>query len=63
MKQACISKCDFKRKTRAILLMVTFGELWRDIGVTKLSGSLMNVTLDDTGNFYFLNCLNSFRTK
>ena len=44
--------------------MITDGTTnWHFIAIKNLSGLLRGVTSNHNGDFYFLNCLHSYRTK
>ena len=44
--------------------MISNGEkLWPYLAVKKLSALLGGITSQNNGNFYCLNCLDSYRTK
>ena len=56
-------KHNLNREKQIILLMIPIGERWHYLAVTKLSALLRGITSKNNGDFYCLNCLNSFRTK
>ena len=62
---AYISKHNSNREKRVILLMISNGEKgrWHYLSVKKLSALLRGITSKNYGDFYFLNCFHSFRTK
>ena len=62
IRHACISKHNSKRKNQIILLMITDNEKWHYLAVKKLSAPFCRITSKHDGDFYFLNCLHSFRT-
>ena len=43
--------------------MITDGEKWHYTAVTRLSGLLRGVTGNNNGNFYYLKCFHTYRTK
>ena len=43
--------------------MIPNGEKWRSVAVKKLSVLLKGITSKHYCNFYYLNCLHSFKTK
>ena len=43
--------------------MITDGEKWHYLAVTRLSGLLRGVTSNNNGDFYYPNCFCSYRTK
>ena len=57
------SKHNLTREKQVILLMITGGEKWHYIAVTRLSGLLRGVTGNNNGDFYCLNCFHTYRTK
>ena len=60
---ACKSKYNLTREKQVILLMITGGEKWHYIAVTRLSGLLRGVTGNNNGDFYCLNCFHAYTTK
>ena len=57
------SKHNLTLEKQVILLMITDGEKWHYIAVTRLSGLLRGVTGNNNGDFYCLNCFHAYRTK
>ena len=57
------SKYNLTREKQVNLLMITDGEKWHYIAVTRLSGLLREVTGNNNGNFYCLNYFHAYRTK
>ena len=57
------SKHNLTREKQVILLMITDGEKWHYIAVTRLSGLLGGVTGNNNSDFYCLNCFHAYRTK
>ena len=43
--------------------MITDGEKWHYLAVTRLSGLLRGVRSNNNGDFYCLNCFCSYKTK
>ena len=43
--------------------MITDGEKWHDLAVKKLSALLREITSNNNGDFYCLNCFHSYSTK
>ena len=43
--------------------MITFFEKWHYLAVKELSASLKGMTSNHKGNFYYLNCLDSYSTE
>ena len=62
---AYISKYDSTREKQIILLMIPNEEKggWYYLAVEKVSTLLHVITSKHKGNFYFLNCLRSFKTE
>ena len=48
---------------QVVLLMITDGEKWHYLAVTRLLGLLRGVTSNNNGDFYCLNCFCSYKTK
>ena len=57
------SKHNLNSEKQVILLMITDGEKWHYLAVTRLSGLLRGVTGNNNGNFYCLNYFHAYRTK
>ena len=57
------SKYNNKRKKQVILLMIGDGEKYNYLAVTNLSGLLQENSSNHRGDFYCLNCFNSYTTK
>ena len=57
------SKHNLTREKQVIRLMITDGEKWQYLAVTRLSGLLRGVTGNNNGDFYCLNCFHTYRTK
>ena len=61
---ACVSKHNSSREKQVILLMIKNREKqWHYLALKTLSALLRGITSKNNGDFYCLNCLNSFRTK
>ena len=58
-----IPKHNLNCEKKIIILMIPNGEGWHYLPVKVLSVLLRGITSKHVGDFYFLNCLNSFRTK
>ena len=63
IRHAYKSKQNLKRENHVILLMITDGEKWHYLAVKKLSTLLKGITAKHKGDFYCLNCFNSYSTK
>ena len=57
------SEYNNKRKKQVILLMITDGKKWHYLAVTNLSALLQGNSSNHEGDFYCLNCFNSYTTK
>ena len=57
------SRHSLTREKQVILLMVTDGEKWHCLVVKNLLELLRGVTSNHNGDFYCLNCFNSYSTK
>ena len=57
------SKYNNKRKKQVILLMIGDGIKYHYLAVTNLSGLLQENSSNHRGDFYCLNCYNSYTTK
>ena len=57
------SEYNNKRKKQVILLMITDGKKWHYLAVTNLSALLAKKSSNHDGDFYCLNCFNSYTTK
>ena len=57
------SKHNLTREKQVILLMVSNGENWHYLTVKNLSRLLRGITSNHDGDFYYLNCFHSYRTK
>ena len=57
------SEYNHKCKNQVILLMITDGNKWHYIAVSKLSALLKGKSSNHIGDFYCLNCFNSYSTE
>ena len=57
------SEYNHKRKKQVILLMITDGKKWHYLAVTNLSALLQGNSSNHEGDFYCLNCFNSYTSK
>ena len=57
------SKYNLKRENQVILLMINNGEKWHYLTVRRLSAFLKGVTSKHDGDFYCLNCFDSYASK
>ena len=63
IKLAYKSKDNHKRNNKLILLMITDGKKWHSLAVKSLSALFREITSNNNGDFYCLNCFHSYRTK
>ena len=63
IRHAYKSKYDLKRENQVILLMITDDKKWHYLTVKKLSVLLRGITSEHVGDFYCLNCFQSYSTK
>ena len=64
IRQAYISKYNNERDNQVNLLMITDGTTnCHYLAIKNLSGLLRGITSNHNGDFYYLNCLYSYRTK
>ena len=57
------SEYNHKRKKQVVLLMITDGKKRHYLAVTNLSALLVKISSNHDGDFYCLNCFNSYTTK
>ena len=57
------SKYNSTRENQVILLIITDGEKWHYLAVTKLSSLLKGITSNHKGDFYCLNCFREYSTE
>ena len=57
------SKYNNKHKKQVILLMIGDGIKYHYLAVTNLSGLLQGNSANNRGDFYCLNCFNSYTTE
>ena len=63
IKHACKSKYDLQHENQVILLIITDDKKWHCLIVKKLSVLLGGITSKHVGDFYCLNCFQSYSTK
>ena len=68
IRHAYKSKHNLSRENQVILLMIIDNKRWHYLVVMKLITSITSnhvgvITSNHVGDFYFLNCLHSYRTK
>ena len=54
---------EINRENQVILLMITDGEKWHYLAVKSLSALFRGITGDNNGDFYCLNCFQSYTTE
>ena len=63
IRHAYKSKYNLIRENQVILLMITDGEKWHYLAVKSLSALFMEITGNNHGDFYCLNCSQSYTTE
>ena len=63
IRHAYKSKYNLNRENQVILLMITDGKKWHYLAVKKLSTLLKGITSSHNGNFYCVNCFQSYTTE
>ena len=63
IRLAYTSKYNNKRNNKVILLMITDDKKWHYLVVKSLFALFREITPNNHGDFYCLNCLHSYRTK
>ena len=63
MHLAYKSKHNLSREKQVIPLMITDGEKWHYLAVTRLSGLLRGIKSNHKEDFYCLNCFHAYTTK
>ena len=63
IRHAYKSKYNLNRKNQIILLMITDGEKWHYLAVKSLSALFRGITSKHEGDFYYLNCFQSYTTE
>ena len=62
IRHAYKSKYNLTRENQVILLMITDGEKWHYLAVKSLSALFTEITGNNHGDFYCLNCFQSYTT-
>ena len=62
IRHAYKSKYNLTRENQVILLMITDGEKWHYLAVKSLSALFREITGNNHGDFYCLNCFQSYTT-
>ena len=63
IRHACKSKYSLARENQVILLIITDGEKWHYLAVKRLSALFRGITSKHDGDFYCLNCFQSYTTE
>ena len=63
MRHAYKSKYNLTCENQVILLMITDGEKWHYLAVKRLSALFRGITDNKHGDFYCLNCFQSYTTE
>ena len=63
IRQAYKSKYNLTHENQVILLMITDGEKWHYLDVKRLSALFRGITGNNNGDFYCLNCFQSYTTE
>ena len=63
IRHAYKSKYNLNRKNKVILLMITDRKKWHYLAVKSLSALFKGITSKHKGDFYCLNCFQSYTTE
>ena len=63
IRHAYNPKYNLTRESQIILLMITDGEKWHYLAVKSLSVLFRGITCNNNGDFYCLNCFESYTTE
>ena len=63
IRHAYKSKYNLTRENQVILLMITDGEKWHYLAVKSLVALFREITCNNHGDFYCLNCFQSYTTE
>ena len=63
IRHAYKSKYNLTHENQVILLMITDGEKWHYVAVKSLSALFRGITSKHEGDFYCLNCFQSYTTE
>ena len=63
IRHAYKSKYNLNRENQLILLMITDGGKWHYLDVKSLSALFRGITGNNNGDFYCLNCFQSYTTE
>ena len=63
IRHAYKSKYNLNRENQVILLMITDGEKWHYLAIKILSALFRGIRGNNNGDFYCLNCFQSYTTK
>ena len=62
-RHAYKSKYNLTCESQVIFLMIADGEKWHDFAVKSLSALFRRITGNNNGDFYCLNCFQSYATE
>ena len=63
IRNAYKSKYNLERENQVILLLITDGKKWHYLAVKKLSALFRGITVNNNGDFYCLNCFQSYTSE
>ena len=63
IRQAYKSKYNLNRENQVISLMIADGEKWHYLAVKSFSSLFRGITGNNNGDFYCLNCFQSYTTE
>ena len=63
IRHAYKSKYNLERENQVILLMITDSKKWRYLAVKSLPALFRGITGNNNGDFYCLNCFQSYTTE
>ena len=63
IRHAYKSKYDLTLESQVILLMITDGEQWDYLAIKSLSALFRGITSKHEGDFYCLNCFQTYATE
>ena len=63
IRHAYKSEYNFTRENQLVLLMIIDGEKWHYLAVKSLSALFRGISGNNNGDFYCLNCFQSYTTE
>ena len=63
MRHACKSKYNLERENQVVLLMISDSKKWHYLAVKSLSALFRQIISKHAGDFYCLNCFQSYTTE